>query len=101
MKKKLMILVVVALFMTLMFSTGCKKKFDIEGTWTLNFSWFTAENSVKSNSTISAMKGSGASATDIIIFTGDKKSGTFRMPDYDPSYTGYPTPKRINIHPMQ
>ena len=60
MKKKLMILVVVALFMTMMFSTGCKKKFDITGTWTVNGNWIA-----------------WVSFSGTITFSGDKKSGTF------------------------
>jgi len=88
MKKKLMILVVVALFMTLMVSTGCKKKFDITGAWTINYNWFAAANST-SNSDLSSMKGSGAAGTGTIIFTGDKKSGTFSVPaeGYTGTYT--------------
>jgi len=39
MKKKLMILLVAALFLTMMFSTGCKKKFDITGTWTVTLNY--------------------------------------------------------------
>jgi len=60
MKKKLMILLIATLFITMMFSTGCKKKFDITGTWTINFTW-----------------ASGLSGTGTMTFTGDKTSGTF------------------------
>ena len=74
-----MILVVIALFMTMMFSTGCKKKFDITGAWTMNFNWFAVANST-STSELSSMEGSGAAGSGTIIFTGDKKSGTFSMP---------------------
>ncbi len=38
MKKKLMILLIAALFVAMVFSTGCKKKFDITGVWTVNTS---------------------------------------------------------------
>jgi len=70
MRKKLMILLVVTLFITMMFSTGCKKKFDIQGTWTLSYTW--------SNS------GTG---TTTITFTGSKESGTFSSQKYIGTYT--------------
>jgi len=60
MKKKLMILLIATLFITMMFSTGCKKKFDITGTWTINYNWTN-----------------WVSATGTITFTGNKTSGTF------------------------
>jgi len=58
MRKKLMILLVVTLFITMMFSTGCKKAFDITGTWTINYQWTGAK-----------------SGSIVFTFTGDKKSG--------------------------
>lgn len=61
MKKKLMILLIATLFITMIFSTGCKKKFDINGMWTVNVTWF--------NPTFDG--------SYTITFTGDKASGTF------------------------
>jgi len=61
MRKKLMILLVVTLFITMMFSTGCKKKFDIQGTWKVTYKW----------------TGFISLAPYTIIFTGSKTSGTF------------------------
>jgi len=86
MKKKLMILLIAALFVAMIFSTGCKKSFDIQGTWTLTFNWFAVSNTAKTSSTLSAVQGSAAAGSDIIIFTGDKKIGTFLMPA--DNYTG-------------
>ncbi len=70
MRKKLTILLVVTLFITMMFSTGCKKKFDIQGIWTVSYTW--------SNS------GTG---TTTITFTGSKTSGTFSSQKYTGTYT--------------
>ncbi|MEN8221906.1 MAG: hypothetical protein ABFR36_01495 [Acidobacteriota bacterium] len=81
MKKKLMILMVVTLFITMMFSTGCKKKFDITGTWTLNFNFLASANTAGSSSKVSSMKGYGAAGSTTIIFTGDIENGTFSIPD--------------------
>ena len=82
-----MILLVVTLFLTLMFSTGCKKKFDITGTWTLTFNWFAVSNSAPV-SELSSMKGAGAAGVGSITFIGDKKSGTFSTSDgYNGTYT--------------
>ena len=72
-----MILVVVALFMTLMVSTGCKKKFDIQGSWELNFNWSAVANVANSSTELSAKSGFGASGTITLVFSGDKKSGIF------------------------
>ncbi len=61
MKKKFMILLVVALFISIVFSTGCKKGFDITGSWTLTDYFVILDLKVSST----------------ITFTGDKDSGTF------------------------
>ena len=81
MKKKLMILLIATLFLTMMFSTGCKENFDITGPWTLTFNWALADNALKTNSTLSSVNGSSAAGTVNIIFTGNKKSGTFIIPE--------------------
>ncbi len=60
MKKKLMILLVVTLFITMMFSSGCKKKFDIQGTWKVYTELF-------------------ALPAYTITFTGSKTSGIFSL----------------------
>jgi len=60
MRKKLMILLVVTLFITMMFSTGCKKKFDIQGTWNLSFIWSNGTHGILA-----------------LTFTGGKESGSF------------------------
>jgi len=72
MKKKFMILLVGALFVTIMFSSGCKKneegvtaKFDITGTWTLVFTW---TNQV--------------AKTGTIVFTGSVTAGSFVFNNY-------------------
>ncbi|MCK5223110.1 MAG: hypothetical protein KAR14_16100 [Candidatus Aminicenantes bacterium] len=75
-----MILLIAAVFVAMIFSTGCAKKFDITGTWTLTYNWFAVSNTAKTSSTLSAMQGAAAAGSDIIIFTGDKKSGTFLIP---------------------
>ena len=89
MKNKLMILLIAAVFVAMIFSTGCAKKFDITGTWTLTYNWIAASNVSNTSSTVSAMQGSAAAGSDIIIFTGDKKSGTFSIPadNYTGTYT--------------
>ncbi len=61
MKKKLMILVVATLFITMMFSTGCKKKFDINGLWLMTMNYTTPWAQTYSGT---------------ITCTGDKSSGT-------------------------
>ncbi len=87
MKKKLMILLITALFVAMIFSTGCAKKFDITGIWTLNFNWFSVANSARGPE-LSSMKGAGAAAVETITFIGDKKSGTFSTSDgYNGTYT--------------
>ena len=85
MKKKLMILLIATLFLTMMFSTGCKKKFDITGTWTIIYDWHVATNSVSTDSTISSMNGAAAAGTATVTFTGDRKTGTFTTSS---GYTG-------------
>ncbi len=89
MKKKLMILLIATLFVAMIFTTGCAKKFDITGTWTLTYNWIAASNVSNTSSTVSAIQGSAAAGSDIIIFSGDKKSGTFSIPadNYTGTYT--------------
>ncbi len=87
MRKKLMILLIATLFITMMFSTGCKKKFDITGTWTINYNWGVITNSVNTDSTISSMNGASATGTATITFTGDRKTGTFVVQIYNGTYT--------------
>ncbi len=60
MKKKLMILLIAALFVAMIFSTGCKKKFDITGTWTVYGDWYT-----------------WITFSGTVTFSGDKTNGTF------------------------
>ena len=87
MKKKLMILLVAVLFVTMMFSTGCKKKFDITGVWTLNYFW-NNEPAVKTDTLeLSSVQGMMGANSSIITFTGDKKSGTFQSESNTGTYT--------------
>lgn len=81
MKKKLMILLIAALFVAMIFSTGCKKSWDITGSWTINYFWSaSSSNSASSPSLTKALASSAGTGT--IIFTGDKKSGTFLADGY-------------------
>ncbi len=72
MKKRFIVLSVVVLFATMMFSPGCKKKeegvtakFDITGTWTLVFKWTNQ-----------------AAKTGTIVFTGSATAGSFVFNNY-------------------
>ena len=85
MEKKSVLLTIFVLFIVIIFSTGCATKFDITGTWTLIYDWNAVSGSVKTGE-ISAISGSASSGSDVIIFSGDKRRGTFSMPDW--LYTG-------------
>ena len=87
MKNKLMILLIAAVFVAMIFSTGCAKKFDITGAWTLTYNWFAVSNTAKTSSDISAVSGAAAAGSVTIVFTGDKKSGTFASSQYTGTYT--------------
>jgi len=60
--KKVFILTIVIISLVLL-SSGCKKKFDITGNWTLSVNW-----------------GTGFKAGVVVTFSGDKSSGVILFP---------------------
>lgn len=79
MKKFAVLLLSILLISLLIFNTGCKKKFNIEGVWTININWVTIYVQ-KNTQSISGQKSSvqgSAAVIGIYTFTGDKTSGTF------------------------
>ena len=78
MKKKLMILVVVALFMTMMFSTGCKKKFDINGVWIITLNYVTPWSDTYSGTIVCTGSKTSGSVT-YTIATWDIAIGTYSV----------------------
>ncbi len=80
MKKKLMILLIAALFVALIFSTGCKKKFDITGTWTITLSYVTPwPTTLQGTLTAVGDKSSGTATIDISGW--DPGVGTYTVSD--------------------
>lgn len=78
MKKLSILLLSVLLISLLAFNTGCKKKFDITGVWSVNINWsnFAQKNTQSISGQMSSIQ-SSAAVLGIYTFSGDKTSGTF------------------------
>ncbi len=78
MKKKLMILLIAALFVAMIFSTGCKKKFDITGVWSFTFT-YDSSHVYSGSVTISGDKASGSAIFSISDWP--MTAGTYTVSD--------------------